>query len=232
MIRKIKSFFRKLGSVISVNSVKNYFFRLGGVEIGKNVFIKGKTYIEDSCSIGNHVKIGSNCYLGMNVKIANNVVVLDNVFLNNFSIGEFSYVFSNVKTEGSRQCKIKIGKCCGVGTGTILDHSGNITVGDYVNFAGILNTHSGVKYALGGKSFFDSEDYRIYGDINIGSNTFIGYNVVINPGVNIGSYCIINSNVTIFSDIPDNSVIYPSVERMINFKNKEALLNALKLIKK
>lgn len=46
----------------------------------------------------------------------------------------------------------------------------------------------------------------LYGAIEIGSNTNIGWNAVVLPGVKIGNNCIIGANAVVSGDIPNNSV--------------------------
>ena len=43
---------------------------------------------------------------------------------------------------------------------------------------------------------------------NIGSNCFIGHNVIIHGGVNIGDECVIGSGCVVTKDIPSNSIAF------------------------
>lgn len=44
-------------------------------------------------------------------------------------------------------------------------------------------------------------------EVRIGARTWIGQNVVILPGVNIGRHCVIGANSVVNKDIPDYSVV-------------------------
>ena len=51
-----------------------------------------------------------------------------------------------------------------------------------------------------------SQDYEFALPVTIGDNTWIGGNVVINPGVNIGNNSVIGSGSVVTKDIPSNVV--------------------------
>jgi acetyltransferase-like isoleucine patch superfamily enzyme len=67
----------------------------------------------------------------------------------------------------------------------------------------------------------DPEDYDHWlpsTPITIGSNVWIGMNVVIMPGVNIGGNVIIGANSVVTKDIPDNSVAFGAPCKVIRGK--------------
>ena len=51
--------------------------------------------------------------------------------------------------------------------------------------------------------------------ITIGDNVYIGNNVIILPGVNIGNKVIIGAGAIVSKDIPDNSVVVGVPARII-----------------
>ena len=101
---------------------------------------------------------------------------------------------------------IEMGMICGSNftrlKDVILDpsHCWLIEIGDNVTMAPgvhILCHDASTKAFLG---------YTKIGNVNIGSNVFIGAKSVILPGVKIGSNVIIGANSTVTHDIPDNMV--------------------------
>ena len=76
----------------------------------------------------------------------------------------------------------------------------NVRVSYGVKFA----THDGGAWTLRKTGMLDNVD--IFGQIKIGDNTNIGWNVIILPGVTIGKNCVIGAGAVVTKDIPDNSV--------------------------
>jgi acetyltransferase-like isoleucine patch superfamily enzyme len=48
---------------------------------------------------------------------------------------------------------------------------------------------------------------NVFGQIAIGSNTFVGIGTTILPGVTIGNNCVIGARSVVTKDIPDDSVV-------------------------
>jgi len=57
--------------------------------------------------------------------------------------------------------------------------------------------------------------YSKIGCVNIGNNVFIGFGCIILPNVRIGNKVIIGAGTVVARDIPDNSVVIGSVQRII-----------------
>lgn len=75
-------------------------------------------------------------------------------------------------------------------------------------------------------------DLELTAPITIGDNVYIGLNVTILPGVNIGSRVIIGSGSIVTKDIPDNSVAAGVPARVIKTVDEyleKAKINSLKL---
>ena len=82
-----------------------------------------------------------------------------------------------------------------------------IKLGDHVEITHGCRfiTHDGAVWCFRNKKDeYKSIDY--FAPIRIGSNTFIGINSVILPGVNIGENCIIGAGSVVTKDIPPNTV--------------------------
>ncbi len=81
-----------------------------------------------------------------------------------------------------------------------------ITIGNNVRitFGVKFITHDGGVWTLRKMGLL--EDADVFGKIEIGDNTNIGWNVLILPGVKIGRNCVIGAGSIVTKDIPDGSV--------------------------
>lgn len=105
----------------------------------------------------------------------------------------------------ARSIGVKVGKNC-----TFLrmtNYSSEpylIEIGDNVGISAhvTLLTHDGGIFALRP----EIPDLDVFGKIKIGSNSYIGANVTILPGVTIGENCIVGAGSVVTKSIPDNTV--------------------------
>ena len=108
------------------------------------------------------------------------------------------YILSGTNTE--------LGNGVFVNRGSTIDDRGPITVGDHTMIAAgaILTTHGHIL-----DDFSKPLPYggRTFAPITIGSNTVIGYNAVVMPGVTIGDRVIVSANAVVTKDIPDRWVV-------------------------
>lgn len=99
-----------------------------------------------------------------------------------------------------------------------------ITLGDNVHIT------DGVKFIThdGGTLLYRNQipDLEITKPIVVGSDVYIGNNVIILPGVTIGSNVVIGAGAVVTKDIPDNSVAVGVPARMI--KTADEYLEKLK----
>ena len=117
------------------------------------------------------------------------------------SIYDNSLVFGNVK----------VGSHTWIGPFTILDGSGGLVIGDYCSIsAGVqIYSHDSVQWALsGGKSEYEKSETRI------GSNCYLGPNVIVAKGVTIGDRCAIGANSFVSHDIPEGSKAWGNPARV------------------
>lgn len=80
-----------------------------------------------------------------------------------------------------------------------------VEIGDRVAIAGgtIFLTHDGASFLLRRKR----PDAQHFGRITVGSDTFIGQNCLLLPGVRIGAHCVIGAGSVVRGSIPDHSVV-------------------------
>lgn len=89
-----------------------------------------------------------------------------------------------------------------------------IKIGNHVEITGgvKLLTHDGSTWIIRK----DYPDNVLWGTIEIGDNTFIGYGSVVMPNVKIGSNCIVGAGAIVTKNVPDNSVVAGVPARIIN----------------
>ena len=110
------------------------------------------------------------------------------------SIYDSSFVFG----------KPKIGKDVWIGPFTIIDGSGELTIGDNVTISSgtQIYTHDNIKKTLLGNMF---EIER--GKVTIGCNTYIGPNVVVSKDLSIGGESVIATNSFVNKSFSERSII-------------------------
>ncbi|MEM5005371.1 acyltransferase [Priestia megaterium] len=82
----------------------------------------------------------------------------------------------------------------------LIDIGDNVRITYGVKFI----THDGGLHVL--RNLDLANNGAVYGKIRIGDNTFIGNDVIILPGVTVGSNCVLGAGSIITRSIPDNSV--------------------------
>lgn len=83
----------------------------------------------------------------------------------------------------------------------LIELGNNVRITNGVRFV----THDGGLWVLRNLGRIDVSIGK-FGKIKVGSNTHIGWNAIIMPGVTIGKNCIIGCGAVVTKDIPDNSV--------------------------
>lgn len=134
------------------------------------------------------------------------------------SIYQNSYVYGNVK----------VGKNTWIGPFTILDGSGNLTIGDNCSISsGVqIYSHNSVKWAVSkGKEKYEKKP------VVIDSFCFIGPNTIIKNGVKIGKHSIVGASSFVNKDIEPYSIVAGNPAKVIGsvkLKNKKVLLEYFK----
>lgn len=109
--------------------------------------------------------------------------------------GEGSSVYDSVTVIGD----VKVGPNTWVGPQVVLDGSGGLSIGSHCSVsAGVqIYSHDSVRWAVSG----GKEDVE-HASTTVGSNVYLGPNVVVAKGVSIGDRCVIGANSVVLSDIP------------------------------
>ncbi len=94
------------------------------------------------------------------------------------------------------QNAVKIGKCCIIDTGSIVDH--DTLIGDFVNI---------------------SPNAVVCSHINIGNGVFIGAGTTVIDGITIGENTIIGAGSVVVNDIGPNVIAFGNPARVIRTRN-------------
>lgn len=109
-------------------------------------------------------------------------------------IGTDSIIYGNVNF-GSEPFLIEIGE--------------NVKITSNVNFI----THDGAVHTIRNK--YEEFDADLFGRIKVGNNVFIGYNVLILPGVSIGDNTVIGAGSIVTNNVENDSVYAGAPARYI-----------------
>lgn len=119
------------------------------------------------------------------------------VFKGNIKIGKESY-FNSGKISTGKNSRFIIGEWCAIG------HNVNIHA----------ITHE-PDQATGPEDERPARE----GDIIIGNHVWIGSNVIILPGLEIGDNSVIAANAVVNRDVPHNAIVGGIPSKLIRFKN-------------
>jgi maltose O-acetyltransferase len=117
-------------------------------------------------------------------------------------IGADSYIGQLSAIQACKGCEVRIGNS------TAISH--NVRIYTHTLDANdIINEQPEVRSRLG--------------SVTIGSHSWIGANVFIDPGVSIGDHCVIGANSVVLGDIPSNSVAVGAPARVKKTGRRAAL---------
>jgi len=135
-----------------------------------------------------------------------------------------SFWFRELRNSYYRFMGVKIGKDVFISRGAWLDtQDGEIVIED------------GVRITNGCKVLSHDYSLRVIGEAplvaktTIGTNSFIGMNAVILPGMTIGKHCIVGAGCVVSEDLEDYSVLVSSKNRII--KKKDPYSNEWKTVR-
>jgi acetyltransferase-like isoleucine patch superfamily enzyme len=171
--------------------------------IGRNVRISRHAKIGMGCKIGNNVTIAGDVELG------NNVVVGSGVRLEKITLGDNSIFEGRAFVTGSGVGHITVGSNSLIGNGTVLDWSGGITIGNFVQIGyAHVYSHSSVKIALKGLSIGTRGlANRPTAAVVIEDNVWIGGFSYIYPGIVIGHHSIVVPNSLVTESVIPYSMV-------------------------
>lgn len=134
-------------------------------------------------------------------------------------LSEFLYagknisIFFPVKIEGKNQ--VSIGNNSAIGTFTHIWGNGGVNIGNNVLIAAHCCITS-LNHNYEGDLINTSE--CISKNVIIGDDVWLGYNVVILPGVKIGTGCVIGAGSVVTKDIPEYSIVVGNPAKVIKLR--------------
>ena len=114
--------------------------------------------------------------------------------------------------------ELEIGDRSGVGTNT--DLSGHIIIGNdvmmgpNVTMRTYSHAHDRLDIPMNQQGF---EPEKV---MHIGDDVWIGANVTILPGVNVGSHCILGAGAVVTKDVPDYAIVGGCPAKIIRMRNE------------
>lgn len=104
-----------------------------------------------------------------------------------------------------RKDGVRIGENCLIYTTLFSTEPYLVRIGNHV---AISSGTSFITHDASPFLFDDHPDMDVFGEIEIGDNTFIGVGCLILPGTSIGRNCIIGAGSVVRGAIPDDSVVF------------------------
>ncbi|MDG4654633.1 acyltransferase [Chryseobacterium arthrosphaerae] len=149
-----------------------------------------------------------------NISIGENVVIDPTTSINNVKIADNVKIAKLCSIYGSEKNQLEIGESSYVGMFSILNgFSRKLTIGKHVSIAQNVNimTDSGPNASEEMQKIFP----LISGEVQIGDHSWIGANVIIMPGVQLGKFCVVAANSFVNKSFPDYSMIGGNPAKLI-----------------
>jgi len=199
---------RWLASRLPVNTFRIALHKAGGARIGPG------TDIERGARLGNNVTIGRDCVIKTlasmhDCELGDGVKIDTFTLLNFVKMGDRSQVDRGSMIIGARDRWAVIGKEVVVGVNWMIDGTGGLEVEEFVNLGSHLGgifTHSGLRQRLLGRPFREKERLEL-SPVKVGTCTWVGGKVTIQPGVTIGHHCAVLPNSSVTKDIPPYTMV-------------------------
>lgn len=158
------------------------------------------------------IKIGKKCKIYFSSTIRGSIVIGEEVSIGKFSnitgnieIGNLSYIGEFTRLNTMQNGKIIIGNNCHINVFNLIGSSKKVTIGDNALFAaGIKITDATHNIddvnVLTKVSIVDTEE------VSIGKNCWLGFDVNVIMGGQIGQNCVIGSKSLVNKKIPSNVI--------------------------
>ncbi|WAW14154.1 acyltransferase [Peptostreptococcus equinus] len=107
-----------------------------------------------------------------------------------------------------RKQGVEIGYGCDIAKNFVIgDEPWLVKIGNNVRITQNVKfiTHDGSIWTLRKMNLMDDKSVK-YGNISVGDNTNIGWNVIVMPNIKIGKNCIIAAGAIVTKDIPDGEI--------------------------
>ena len=153
--------------------------------------------------------IGKGCYIDTGVIISGNV-----------SIGDGCSISSNSYIGTSFGGRVEIGNRCHIGKMNQIGSSGSkVLIKDDFIFAPFVSITDGI-HAFKDKSLIIKNSPVLTSSIKIGTNVWLGSEVMVMQGVEIGSGAVIGAKALVKNNIPENAVGVGIPAKVIYYRGK------------
>jgi acetyltransferase-like isoleucine patch superfamily enzyme len=183
------------------------FKRVGrGLIIGRNVVIRHPNKIE----LGDNVTIDDNCLIDARGAGHSGVVFEDQIIINRNCMVQ------------AKAGPIKLGKRTSIGSNCLIVSIDGIELGEAVL------TGAGCSISAGSYHFDDDSlavmDQGLFanGPIRIGSNSWLGFGVIVLDGVTIGDGAVIGAGAMVNKDIPENAIAFGVPAKVQRIKGEKS----------
>lgn len=153
------------------------------------------------------------------VNIGENVAILNDVHLNQVCIGDFSYI-----SNGSILNNVQVGNFCSIGPQIQIGfgpHPSKVFVSTYPAF--YTDNNTGCPQSFRKNKIFDDSFPRTI----IGNDVWIGSNVIIPGGIQIGSGAIIAAGSVVVKEVPPYAVVGGNPAKIIRYRFSEEQIEVL-----
>lgn len=145
----------------------------------------------------------------------------DNVLLSESHLGDFTYIAS-----GTQISKTNIGKFCSIGSDSKIG-LGKHPSKDFVSTHPIFFSTSGQAQI----TFADQNYFKEFETISIGNDVWIGANVIVMDGINIGDGAIIAAGSVVTKDVPPYAISGGVPAKIIRYRFGQKQIEKLLEIK-
>jgi chloramphenicol O-acetyltransferase type B len=175
------------------------------VSCGTGCSISYSAKINDSV-IGNSVEVGdlaiiNGCHLGSNISLQRSCEIIK------CNIGSYSYLSTNARLIVS-----DIGMFSSIGPNVVCGCGDHPT--DWLSTSPVF--YSNLRQC--GSSFVDLSYFNELKKVQIGHDCWIGANVVIKNGVNIGHGAIIAAGAVVITDVPSYAIVAGIPAKLVRFR--------------
>ncbi len=159
-----------------------------------------------------NIKIGKNCRISFSSTIRGNIKINDNVTIGKFTnisgnvnISSFSNIADFARINTMPEGKIEIGEDCHINVYNIIGSSNKVIIGDHALFAAgvkITDTTHGAENMNEIIKNTKTNSQKLV----IGKNCWLGFDVNVIMGAQIGQNCVIGSKSLVNKEIASNSI--------------------------